>query len=800
MVLLSAIRTSFRNVLKNKMHTVVNIAGLSLGIFCAIVILLILQYELSFDTFHRDLDRIYQVVARVQRGGAERAESGVPYPLPPALRAESPQVEFLSIVDANFANEPVISVERVDGSRVKFQDENILAYVQPEFFGMFTYTWLQGDREKALSTPNSAVLTIGIAEKYFGTTDVVGKTFSINAKTDVQVTGLVDDPPGNSEIPMKIFVTFDPRVRAWSDWGSSASPVHCYIKLVEGATPERVNQSLQEIFSRNYQQSEGQKKLYYLLPFQEMHFHPEMASYVKTTISRQTLWVIGLIGMFVLLAACINFVNLNTALALQRSKEVGVRKVLGSSRAQLVMHFLLETMIVTLVGFLVSMVLIESALPMIDAIVGYQLHMNLLDGLALPGLLLGIFVFTTLVAGLYPAFYLSGFSPLQAIRNTHSAHYGEKITLRRALVILQFIITQALIIGILVMKSQMDYIRSIDMGFNHEAIVETEIPSNSADARARLKTGLLQSTAIKHVAFSNSGAASRSVWGGNYQFLGDTAAVKEDQAQIKFVNEDFLHTFGLKLLAGREMTAVDTSRYYWVNKSFARAVGFEERLDGLLGANLNMWGETLPIAGVVNDFNTNSLQRPLEPVILMVSANNLLVSSIKIDMVEMEEALRLIKKEWSEAYPNAVYSYTFLDETIDKFYQKETRTADLVGGCALLAIFIGCIGLFGLVSYISERRTKEIGIRKVLGATFQNIITMFVREIGVLLVLAFMLATPLTYMVLGEWLDNFAYRIDMGWVVFFIALTISMVIAGFTVAYKVFRTSGANPVDALRYE
>jgi ABC-type antimicrobial peptide transport system permease subunit len=534
-----------------------------------------------------------------------------------------------------------------------------------------------------------------------------------------------------------------------------------------------------------------------LQPLRELHFDTRFGTFGERTVAKSTLVALSMIGVLLLITACINFVNLNTALAVRRSKEVGVRKVLGSTRPQLVLHFLAETATVMLLAIVISLALAEVVLVQLQSLLGYRLELQLFGDAAIPIFLLTLLILVTISAGFYPALHLSNFNASQALRNKLSSRYSEGLPLRKGLVLIQFAISQALIICTIVISSQMAYFQKADMGFNREAIVEVELPANERDKLARLKNQLLQHTAIKHVSFSNTGAASGNKWTGNYS-LRDSAEVKEGRANIKFIDQDYIATYELKLLAGEGIAATDTLKKYIVNRTFAEETGYGDNLDGLLGKYVKIWRQEAPIAGVVNDFNTSSLHTKLDPVVL-VMRHNYWLAGIKIDLQNRKSALAAIEQAWSSVYPEYVFGYTFLDETIVKFYEDEQKTARLMDIFTVVAIIIGCLGLFGLVSYMATQRTKEIGVRKVLGASLADILNLFVKEFALLIGVAFVIAAPVAYYFMQSWLADFAYRIELNSGIFLITLIVTFLIALLTVGYKALRSALANPVDSLRY-
>lgn len=784
-------KTTFRALYKNKTYALINISGLALGIVCALAIFLIIRFELNFDTYHQDSERIFRVVKTTDAFGETFYGPGMPYPLPTAMRNDFPEIEQISIVDNNMGA-PVISVERNgDISRYK-EDDNVVAFVEADYFRIFNYNWLYGNSETVLDNPNAVVISGALAQKYFGDENPIGKRLTFNNRLPLQVTGVIENLPQNTDLPFTMLIAYDPTVRGNDNWGSMATSVQCYLKLPDNLNPQQLESRFADFFLKYREKEEAEKIKLSLQPLRELHFDTRFEIFTHRTVARETLFALSLIGLFLLVTACINFINLNTALAVKRSKEVGVRKVLGSSRFQLIQHFLGETAIITFLAIIVSVALAEIAFAQLENILEYRLQLDFFGETAAIIFLAVLFGLVTLSAGFYPALHLSRFSPTQAIRNKITANYGEGLSLRKGLVVLQFAISQVLIICTIIIGGQISYFQKAEMGFNKEAVVEVELPKNDQTKLQRLKNQLLRHSAIRYVSFSNTGTASSSTWGGNYHFKG----IKKGYGQIKFIDQNFIEVYELQLLLGENLTA-DTLKSFLVNEAFAKEVGVP--YPDLLGENVKIWGREAPIAGIVKDFNTTSLHNKVRPLLIMLQ-NRYWKAGIKIHMQNTNSTLEAIESAWLSVFPEFVFEYSFLDDSIERFYDEEQRTARLINTFTIIAIIIGCLGLFGLVSYMAAQRTKEIGVRKVLGASFVNILTLLSKEFAVLIFMAFIFAAPIAYYFMNSWLEDFAYKIDLGFGLFFIAFAVSILISLLTVGYKSIRAARSNPIEALRYE
>ena len=634
-MIINFFKITLRNLLKNKSQTFINIGGLTLGFVCTLVIFLVIQFEFSYDAYHRDNDRIYRVVRQEQEFGEVRYDRGVPYPMPEAMRNDFSNIEALTIVDVNFGT-PVLSVEQKDGSVRRFKQNNV-GFVHNDYFKIFTYEWLTGNPETALTRPNTAVISNTLAEKLFGNINPVGKSFTMQTsnKYDLVVTGVVKDPPPNTDVPLQMLIAYDTASRTGDkrisdDWDSTASAWQCFLKLEKGVDADEINRQM-DTFLGKYREQEAVDRLdYFLQPLSEMHYDSRFGSLTGKAVPKELLFGLGLIGFFLLVTACINFINLNTAVAVRRSKEVGVRKALGGTRKQLFLHFQGETAVVTFLSMLAALGVTELVLEFITPMMGYNLDLNLASNLGLMLFLGGVFVVTSVIAGLYPALYLSRFNTIEAIRNRINASYGKGLTLRRSLVVLQFTISQALIICTIIISSQMDYFRNADMGFKKEAVVEVSIPVSEQGRLETFESVLESQTSIRNVTFSNTGTANGNIWGGNYT-IKTGEEIMEGEGQIKFVDSDFIETYGLEILAGSDLQPSDSVSQYLVNESFARKTGYGENYRGLIGQVTEMWGDPAPIVGVVRDFHTSSLRSEIKPVLLTTYPGRFQMAGVKIN-------------------------------------------------------------------------------------------------------------------------------------------------------------------------
>lgn len=796
------ILTTLRSFWKNRSHAFVNILGLSLGITCSILIFLILRFELSYDTHHANASRIYRIVTEYA-GERTGYNSGTTYPLPVALRNDFADLEQVALVDNNMSN-PVITITRADGSADRFKELQA-AFVDPEYFKIFDYQFIEGN-ETSLNKEKTVVISESLAKKYFGDKPAVNQVINFNNEFDVTITGIIKDPPLTSDLPFHMLLSsrLGANKRGWDGWGATASGVQCYVLLNSTTAPEAFNAKLKgwhlKYFTgENPQELEDAKTRTYLLqPLTDIHFNTNYYNYGNRTISKLTLLTLFFIGLVLLITACINFINLNTVLIINRAKEAGIRKVMGSSRSQLVVQFLGETLIITIVSLVISTGLAELAIIYVTPTLGYRLSFEPFSDTITIVFLLVMPLVVTILSGLYPGLTLSRFQPVKALKNKISGNPGEGLTLRRSLIVFQLIISQVLIVCTIISVQQINHFMAQPLGLNSEGVVEFELPENKPEIIKTLRERLLQIPGVQNASMTNTGATSRSSWGGDAQ-----VTIKENiqrvSTDVKFVDHNYLETYGLELVYGEDLVEADSATRFLVNEAFVKALGFENPQDAL-GLHVEMWGNRSTISGIVKDFNTNSLHRRLRPAIMFCGVTSYQQGGVRISTSDLTTTLAKVKDTWESVYPKFVFESQFLDQTIAAFYDGERRNAYLIGIFAGVAIFIGCIGLFGLVSFMARSKTKEVGIRKTLGASVTQVIGLFSKEFVILVAISFAISAPLAYYFMEGWLENFEYRIHPGISTFLIGVGVTFVVVLSTVGIKSYKAAVANPVDSLRDE
>ena len=794
------LRSTTRKLKQNTSYTLINIFGLSLGVLCATAIFLKVRHELSFEDFHHDADRMYRIVMTDHSYGEIEYKPGVPVPLAPALRLDFPEMEEVVLINQNMFS-PVVTFNDEQGLIQKHMEEGGVALVDSNYFRLFSFEALAGDLNHALDEPYTAVISASTAEKYFGNTDAIGKVITFDNLFDLKITAVIKDPPKNTEFPGKLVVSSHLRPehnRSSDSWGSISSSIQCYLKLKEGINPKALEERFHPFLEKYAGDKRAEENKLSLQPLRDIHFDMDRPTLAENTISKSSIWSLTIIGIFMLLTACINFINLSTALVFKRGKEVGIRKVLGSGKAQIIGHFMGETALLTLISIFTALAMLPFLLDQLAELMGAELAFPTLGDWQFWGFITLIFVVMTVLSGLYPSWLLARLHPVNAIKNQFSKRYGKGLNLRKALIVVQFALSQALIIGTLVMVLQMDHFYSASLGFDKEAVVEFFLPDQDMNKLGPLKQELLSLSGVENVSFSNSGAASNSTWGSNFYYRPESGEI-ENQTQVKFADVDYLETYKLRLLLGEDLIEVDsTPNRLLVNEAMVEEMQLSSPEEAI-GEYLEFWGFKAPISGVVSNFHTSSFHRQIEPVVIL-NQPRFYFGAVKLQGERFSDVIPKIEAAWNKAFPAYVFESEFLDKTVQEFYEEEARTTSLFQLFAFIAILIGCLGLFGLVSFMAAQRIKEIGIRKVLGATVGNIIEMFGKEFTILVGIGFVLAAPIAYFSMQEWLADFHYHIDWNLWVFSVAILASLAIAYITVGYKSIRAARANPVESLRSE
>jgi putative ABC transport system permease protein len=794
------IKTAWQNLRGNKTYVAINMIGLAVGIAACLLVFLLIQYETSFDNFHKNKARIYRVVSAVKTPGGMSYSRASAFPVAEALRIDYPQLEHVARIYGREDIQIALPNDKGDASQKKFKENAFFA--EPEFFDIFNFPFLEGNATTALSEPNTVVLTQETANKYFGDWHTAtGKFIKYGNGQLCKVTGILKDVPANTDFPLQVVFSFKSAVQEdiLTDWAGLDGSLNTFVVLPKNKTAQQFDNDLLS-FVKKHTPVEYANQGYILQPLSGIHYDGEFGTYGRRTFSKELITALSLIGLFLLIIACINFINLATAQSANRSKEVGIRKVLGSSKKQLIIQFLSETFLITLAAVVMAIVMAFMVLPLLNNFL--QTPLEIQFNLPLIVFLSIILIVVTLLSGFYPAIILSGFNPVMALKSKFSSRNASGISVRRVLVVFQFATAQTLIIGTLIVVRQMDFFQNASMGFDKDAIVMVPIANDTArlSKMDALKTELLQQAGIRDVSLSAFSPMDKAGWDSDFKF--DNAVKKSGfNTEFKWADADYFKTYNIQFVAGVPYSQADTVNGFVVNEMMVKKLGFKNPED-IIGKKINFWEGTMvaPVVGVVKDFNGNSLKKERTPIVLGSYKLVYRLINIKIQPQRAKETLAAIEKIWSKTYPDYIYEYQFLDDKIASFYKQETQLSQLYKAFTGIAVFISCLGLYGFVSFMTARRTKEVGIRKVLGASVINIIYLISKEFTLLIGAAFLIATPLAYFLMHHWLQNFAYRIDIGIGIFLSTILIAEVVAWITIGYQIIKVAVANPLKSLKVE
>ena len=794
------LKIALRNLRAKRVYTTLNIIGLSVGMASGLLIFLFISYHLSTDRHHRNFDRIYRVVVDLHlEDGSVEYYPEAPLPMAKAFRTDSSQIEQAAYLKMN--RELTVSVQLPNQSEAtRFLELNTTALVEGELFDILDYSWLAGNPKTALREPNTLVITQSLAKKYFGNLDPMGRTINLNNLTEAKITGVLADPPKTTNTDIQLFISIATLPRLipdfdFNDWWSLNSTDRVYLTLKNPLSAARLEASLPALSKKHYGESASVFQ-FHVQPLADVHFDVKRIG-GSSTVRTSLLWSLGAIGLFLILIACINFINMATAQALNRGKEIGIRKTLGSSKRQVMLQFLLETALIVLVSavlaFLFTLICIPIFNQWIPNISSFQFNNQTLVFLLL------LITAVTLLAGGYPAFVLSGFSPWAALKG-QLIPSGKNLSLRKLLIVFQFGICQALLVATLVVTYQVRYLHESDLGFTKDNVVIINLPDPSKTAFDAFRNDLRQLPAIKSVSAAYRPPTATVMNGGSFKFGGkstwETFPIRE-----RLADSEYLETYGLHLAAGRNITPGDTIREYLVNEALLKKLNIQDP-NQILGRKMETYLSrvALPIVGVVKDFHLRSLHEEIQPCFIATQTDRYKKVGVKLSGHGSKQTVQFIQQAWQKRYPKEIFTYEYLDEQLAKFYESETLVFQLSLVFAGIAILISCLGLYGLVLFTMTQRTKEIGIRKVLGASVTNIIALLSTDFLKLVALAILIASPLAWYAMNEWLQDFAYHIQIEWWMIALAATLATTIALTTVSFQSIKAALMNPVQSLKIE
>lgn len=804
------LKTALRNLSRNKVYSVLNVLGLALGIGCALVIYKVIVFENSFDKHQENYDNIYRVVSQSIRAGEVSKGAGVPHPVGPALVEDYPDAGKVARTHYVYGNQ----VNVKEGNEIKkFLLDDGIAYIDHSFFEVFTVDFIAGDKASALLEPNTAVISVSEAQRLFGydkgaESQAVGRTINIGNLQDFVVVGVMADPPESTSFPFKILLDYDsqaadnPYYGEGKRWNSTSSSTNTYILVEAGFDSESFDNKLIEFVEKHYEEGASERRRFVSQPLSAIHFDDEYGNYVYST-SPELIKALAVIAIFLVLTACINFINLATAQAANRSKEIGIRKAIGGYSRQLVTQFFTEITIITLFSLICSLAIAEFLFVQLEDVIGTRLTLDLLSSFETIGFLLILLVLVSFLSGFYPSILLSGMNTVKALKSKITAkdHSGG-LNLRKTLVIAQFTISQFLIIGTVIIGAQMKYFMEKDLGFEKEAIVKSYLPERDVVKNTRFKTMMLEDPGIESLTFSLSSPTGNSNSHSNFNY--PPLEIEEDfNASYKPADEAYMELYGLELLAGRNIEKSDSLNLVVINQQIADLMGFKDDYAGAIGESLTTgWTRgDLKVIGVMKDFHSQVLSEGFQYVMLLRDPDVYYEVAFKTKAgTNVNSAITHFENTWEKVYPEFVLDWDFYEEELAQNYEQEQSVATLMSTFSTVSIIIGCLGLYGLIAFIAANRTKEVGIRKVLGASILSIIGKFTREVFVLVIVAFIIAAPAAYYILNQWLNDYKFRIDIGFEFFAIAFLATLIIAAITVSHRTINTALINPATTLKDE
>jgi len=796
-------KIAWRNIIRHKTYSVINVAGLAVGFAAFLLIFLVVRYQKSFDQFHVHKKQLFRVIRVARNAAHEGYRMGVPFPVAPSLRSSFPQLANAgAIVPDDFVQ--VIIADNGNGATKRFRETHGIFFAEPQFFDMFSFPVVAGEYRNSLKMPGNVLLTQSLGNKYFGHWQTaIGKMLRMDA-VPMRVCGILKDMPVNTDFPIKAVLSYAthqnyPELKKFmNDWGYIEEDNYCFVQLNAGDSPAGFKNQLRQ-YSDKYIKPFDPRYFLSIQPLDEMHFDARYGTFDGRVFSENLIIVLSTIGIFLLVIACVNFINLSTAQAVNRATEVGVRKVLGSNRRQLILQFLGEAALVSSIALLIALAAALLVIPAINALLDIHLTVSALYSGNMIFFLMSALVAVILLAGFYPAFLLSGFNHARVLKSTLSAQQGG-ISLRRGLVVFQFFTVQALIIITLVMVSQTSYVNTADMGFNKEAILTAQIPQDSAGFARRtvLRNELMKIPGVEKVSFG-MGAPIGEGWFTDLRTPDNAGKAPNMIAAYKMNDTGFFKLFHLQFIAGRPYHDSDTVREFVVTENVVRKLGYRDP-GRAIGRRIIVGGNNRPIVGVVKDFHIASLRDSLAPVVLTTNKRDYGMASVKLNLAQAKPAIAAMERLWGKYCPDFAFTNSFLDQDIAAYYRQETQLSQLYRLFAAVAIFISCLGLYGLVTVMALQRKKEIGVRKVLGAPVGTIVVLLSREFTLLIVIAFLAAAPAAWYFMHNWLKQFAYRVNLGPALFVITITGSIMVAWATVGYTALKAALANPAKCLRNE
>lgn len=805
-------KTALRNLSRNRVYASINILGLVLGITGAIVIYRIISFEKGFDTYHTNGEQVYRInIVQDTDGDVERSES-VMHPLGPAIALDYPDWAVSRI---HWYWDGVFKYENDQGVLKKIKQDNNMAFVEPGFFEMFDFEVIAGSTEELLVGLNTMAISVKGAEKLFGLNgsnyqSIIGKTVVFENQLNLTISAVYADPPKNTDYGIDFLMFYEgakiyPYASGLTSWGTRNGATRTFVKIPASQNLEQAEAALKSStvkYMKNLGIDAEEAGVY--LGLQSLKaIHLDIQAGAGGYVDQSMLDSMRIIAIILIVIAAINFVNLATAQSVKRAKEVGIRKVLGSNKKQIVWQFLGEVAIITTMAILLSLGLSEAVLMRLEPILGYSLGLDLFSDPSTIGFLVMLLLVLTFLSGFYPSVILSNYSPVHAIKSNSLSTKTSRssFSIRRGLVVIQFLISQALIIGTLVIVFQMDFMRNQPLGFKSEGVLTFPIPVRTEENMEILKSRLSSIAGVGDISFfiATPGASNTN----NIDTIENPKGEENDgiRSNRKNVDHNYGELFDLELAAGDFFTKNSPGDHSVINEKLAESLGFESPEIAVGQRYKTTYGSSLYITGVVKNFHNNSFRSDIDPVFMMKGSSQYFEGGLSLTgNRNYQSIVDQVDVIWNEVFTGDVFSYDFIEDRVNGQYEGEQRNSNLFQVFAGLAIFICCLGLYGLVSFMANQKIKEIGVRKILGATIGNILGIFSKEVLTLAGIAFLLACPIAYFIMNGWLDGYVYHIKLGAGVFILGAIATLIIASVTISFRVFKSATLNPVNSLRDE
>jgi putative ABC transport system permease protein len=789
---LQNLKISLRLLLKNKFISSINIFGLSIGITCVIIIFLYIQFELSFDQHHSDKDQIFRLTYEIGKDADGEIQGETPFPLGEAVRLNMENLD------------DVVRIQHSTDRVLHFKDKKLeiehVMFADKSFFNVFDVEWIVGSAETSFNDPSSIILTESISKKIFGESVSMNEIVDLERLYKLKVAGIIKDPVYTSSIIYDIIIpieTLTPDFIGldYNQWTITLGGFMAFVKLPKNSSSETFELQLNDMYKSLIFDNKDEWNIY-LQPITEIHFDKDLSS-LTYTIDKKILLILGLVGFLILVIACINYINLSIPQAIKRSKEVGIRKVVGAQKRKLFEQFLLESLIIVSIAFIIAILLSEVLLPYINNIIGNEYNLRMYDNPLLFGFLIFLFLTICFITGIYPSVLISRFKPVEAIKNKITSHSKPVNYLRNGLLIFQMIVAQILIVCAIIISQQVDYFFSKDLGFKTESIVCFPIPD--VDKLDVLRSEFSKNPNIEE--FSAGIAppqAEEDHRFTSYFITMDTEQREEISCELKTVDEHYFNTFDLQLAAGEWMPEngfKDSTRCIIINETTSRILGFDNPTD-VLGYRINMGR----ITGVLKDFHLESFHSKITPMVMFYYPRFFGYAFAKINPQNKNGTVNQIKKEWLAQFPDHVFTYDYYDDYLKNLYQEELRIFDLIKIFSVLAIIIACLGLFGIISFLLLQKEKEISIRKVFGASLAKLFSLLTKNYVIMVLIANIIAIPVSLYAMNEWLNNYMYRIEIGVIPFVFAILLTLGITLLTISYQTLKTALTNPINTLKHE